>query len=1082
MRRKILHFLIVFISIFIFVFTLASCGKNNQVDINTKSGTNDITNTIEEGDEKYKIFLLAKQSGFDGTYEEWLESIKGDFIQMRVSNADLEWKYSKDTNWTKLISLTDLVTSIEPKEIELSTSATHIVWKYEGENGWHNLVELSSLVGNEGKSAYDIAKEVGFNGTVEEWINSLKGEKGDTGNGIVKTEIDENGDLIVTYTDGKVVNVGKVINDNVSSYLEFYPYSDNTYGVSAGKALYLDEITIPETYNGKPVTRINPGAFHVRDNNCGVKSLIIPSSITKVGREAFYYSPLLTKVYYYGTKEQYETTLKNNIGDGNWSLLDANWYFYTENGSSETKDGLYWYYDDEGKIKEVINEFIVKFETFGGTEIANNYTKEMFVVKPNDPYKDNYLFDGWYSDAELTKEYDFNIKIDKNITLYAKYVQALDYRLSNDKTYYSVASIGSYNGTEVIIPKTYKGLYITTIEDYSFADCEHITNIIIPSSIKKIGDRAFYTCYSLQEVYNLSSLNIQCDSSENGGVGYYAVKIYTSLDEQSILYKDENGYVFACYDDKYYLVRYEGNENNLVLPNEFNYFGKLINSYEIHKFTFYNNDTLTSVTIPNSVTSIEECAFGNCTSLESIKYEGTISEWNSIKTDNSWLLGTNVGGVECEDGNTSNDGSIFHICVWNEEFKGFFEKYVSDEKDKFVEASEKKDDSLKPAETHYKGIKVKWTIVPSDNGAYQTALDAALVNNENAKEEDKIDLFLAESDYIMKYTNSNYTKDITKMGVVDFSNIYNYTKQVATNSSGGCKGVCFQCCPSGVIYRRSIAQKVLGVSNPEDVQAALSDWTKFDSVAAQMKSQGYYMTASFAETYRAFYNNVTKPWVDSSNKLQFDDQINKWMDQADSYIKNGYSLTAGIWENECTNEMYADGKAFCYFGPAWYYNFCMFNAQDSTAGCYGDWAFIPGPASHFWGGTWIVAPQGGDNDNLVADTMNAFINDYDICYNLVTKEGQFSNNQKVNVAVAKEYDASGTGNTFLGGQNDIAIQHEIAKECSWNNRTIYDQYCNEGLQNNFQQYLKGEVTKDKAIANFKDYIVRVCQDVKINNY
>jgi len=426
----------------------------------------------------------------------------------------------------------------------------------------------------------------------------------------------------------------------------------------------------------------------------------------------------------------------------------------------------------------------------------------------------------------------------------------------------------------------------------------------------------------------------------------------------------------------------------------------------------------------------------------------------------------------------NNDGEIFHIYVWNEEFKGFFEKYVSDEKDKFVEAAEKKDDSLKPAETHYQGKKVKWTITPSDNGAYQKALDDALENNENAKEEDKIDLFLAEADYILKYNNSDLTRDVQAMGVNDFSNIYSYTKEAASSSKGVVKGVSFQCCPAGVIYRRSIAQKVLGVSDPKDVQAKISDWSKFDAVAAQMKGQGYYMTASFAETYRAFSNNVTKPWVDSSNKLQFDDQINKWMDQADSYIKNGYSLTAGIWENECTNEMYADGKAFCYFGPAWYYNFCMGNAQDPDKGCFGDWALVEGPAKYFWGGTWLLAPKGGSNDDLTVKVMNSFINDETVCTNLVKNEGQFSNNQKVNKKVSDEYDAAGTGNAFLGGQNDTAVYLELAKGIKFQNITIYDQYCNEGLQNNFQQYLKGEVTKDKAIANFKDYIERTCTGVK----
>ena len=51
-------------------------------------------------------------------------------------------------------------------------------------------------------------------------------------------------------------------------------------------------------------------------------------------------------------------------------------------------------------------------------------------------------------------------------------------------------------------------------------------------------------------------------------------------------------------------------------------------------------------------------------------------------------------------------GKVFNIYAWNEEFKGFFEKYY-----KVPE-----------------GVTVNWIITPSDNGAYQQKLDEALLN------------------------------------------------------------------------------------------------------------------------------------------------------------------------------------------------------------------------------------------------------------------------------------------------------------------------------------------------------------------
>ena len=449
-------------------------------------------------------------------------------------------------------------------------------------------------------------------------------------------------------------------------------------------------------------------------------------------------------------------------------------------------------------------------------------------------------------------------------------------------------------------------------------------------------------------------------------------------------------------------------------------------------------------------------------------------------------LGLGLGAAAIVAASLASCGpkDVFHIYVWNDEFKGFFEKSLCDEKAKFQEAAEKEDESLKPKKYHLDGKEVKWTIVPSDDGQYQQALDNALAANATANTEEKVDMFLAEADYILKYTNSTVTKDVTKIGVTKFDNIYNYTKEAASDASGVCKGVSFQCCPAGVIYRRSIAKAVLGVDKPEEVQPLIDSWEKFNAVADQMKDAGKLMTASFAETYRAFSNNTTKPWVDKDGNLQLDNQIYEWMKQADSFYTKGETLTAGIWDDECTAEMFKTGKAFCYFGPAWYYNFCMGNAQDKEKGCYGDWGLVEGPAKYFWGGTWLLAPEGSDDDALVAKTMNAFINDEDVCTNLVKKEGQFSNNQKVNKAVSDEYDKAGTGNKFLGGQNDTKVYLELAKGIKFQNQTIYDQYCNEGLQNKFAEYLKSPstVSQDKAIANFKEYIKTKCPDVKVDKF
>lgn len=78
---------------------LASCGVKST---ETTSNLND---------EVYRIYQLAQNSGYEGTYEEWLDSIKGekgDNIELRVENGYIQWKATGETTWKNLISIEDL--------------------------------------------------------------------------------------------------------------------------------------------------------------------------------------------------------------------------------------------------------------------------------------------------------------------------------------------------------------------------------------------------------------------------------------------------------------------------------------------------------------------------------------------------------------------------------------------------------------------------------------------------------------------------------------------------------------------------------------------------------------------------------------------------------------------------------------------------------------------------------------------------------------------------------------------------------------------------------------------------------------
>lgn len=84
---------------------------------------------------------------------------------------------------------------------------------------------------------------------------------------------------------------------------------------------------------------------------------------------------------------------------------------------------IYQEYIDENSIdiKDIPEEkiYLVTFDSNGGSKIDNQLIKENDkVVKPEDPVREGYTFEGWQLDTE---DFDFNIKIESDIVLKAKW-------------------------------------------------------------------------------------------------------------------------------------------------------------------------------------------------------------------------------------------------------------------------------------------------------------------------------------------------------------------------------------------------------------------------------------------------------------------------------------------------------------------------------------------------------------------------------------------------------------------------------------------------------------------------------------
>ena len=68
--------------------------------------------------------------------------------------------------------------------------------------------------------------------------------------------------------------------------------------------------------------------------------------------------------------------------------------------------------------------YTVTFDTQGGSGIDSiRVNRNGTVTKPADPTREGYTFGGWFTDKECTEAFDFDTKVTKNLTLYAKWTE-----------------------------------------------------------------------------------------------------------------------------------------------------------------------------------------------------------------------------------------------------------------------------------------------------------------------------------------------------------------------------------------------------------------------------------------------------------------------------------------------------------------------------------------------------------------------------------------------------------------------------------------------------------------------------------
>lgn len=420
-------------------------------------------------------------------------------------------------------------------------------------------------------------------------------------------------------------------------------------------------------------------------------------------------------------------------------------------------------------------------------------------------------------------------------------------------------------------------------------------------------------------------------------------------------------------------------------------------------------------------------------------------------------------GAAGGSGDTAAEGKVINIYSWNDEFRTRLE-------DVYPEVESTSDDGTI---TYLKdGTEIHWVINPNQDGVYQQKLDEALRNQASASADDKIDIFLSETDYVYKYTDAeaDVAMPLTDLGIdpdTDLADQYPFTKTTASDQNGVQRGATWQCCPGLLVYRRDIAKDVFGTDDPTAVGEKVKDWDTLKQTAEELKAKGYFTFASYADTFRLYGNNISQPWVaDGETTVKVDPLIMDWIESSKEWLDAGYldKTVKGQFNDDWNKAMGSNSKVFAFLLPPWGIDFTLAPNWDGEDGA---WAVTNPPMTYNWGGSYIHACVGTDNPQHVKDIILSLTSDKDNLIKISKDYQDFTN------TVSGMEEAAGDdsfASSFLGGQNAYAYYAPVAEDIQIAPLSAYDQGCVELIQNSFSDYFQGNVDFDRAKENFETAI------------
>ncbi|MBR1403937.1 MAG: leucine-rich repeat protein [Treponema sp.] len=470
---------------------------------------------------------------------------------------------------------------------------------------------------------------------------------------------------------------------SLADWLKF-SFEDDAYlcsnPCSNGADLYINGTKLTDVEIPSTVTSIGYHAFF----GCkSITSITIPTSVTRIEREAFLYCTSLKSFYYQGTLADWVAI--------SFSYFSHPCYYGADlyiNGTKLTGDvtipstatsiGNYAFCGCKSITSVTIPDSV--------TSIAG-YAFEGCTSLRSITIPDSVTSIGWYAFAGCSSLEEITIPFvgsSANATTASKET-LFGYSFGTSSYTGGVATEQKYaNGSVPVkyyIPESLKKVTVTggNILYGAFYGCTGLTNIVLGDSVKSIGEKAFSSCSSLEEItisFVGSSVNATTASKETLFGYIFDSDSYTGGTDTWQTYSSSGYSAKYCIPSSLKKVTVTGGNllygafsgcsglTSITIPDTVTSIGGKV---------FYNCTGLSRVSVPNGVKSIGDSAFSGCTSLSTVNFEGTLADWLGISLLSTsshpcyngadlYINGAKLTDVEIPSTATNIGNYVFYGC------------------------------------------------------------------------------------------------------------------------------------------------------------------------------------------------------------------------------------------------------------------------------------------------------------------------------------------------------------------------------------------------------------------------------------